>query len=255
VGVRRRWSPVLVGVVERRLLVNYRADPEVVARILPAPFRPQVVSGSAVAGICLIRLGQLRPKGVPRRLGFRSENAAHRIAVAWDTDEGVKSGVYIPRRDTNALVNVAVGGRLFPGTHHRARFSVHETPNELCVGFAASDGSTEVDARVTVAATLDGSHLFGDLDAASTFFEHGSLGYSATRDEGRFDGLELRTAAWAVEAATIDSVRSSFFADQNLFPPGSAELDCALVMRDIPVSWHPIPDRVEATEGTGVTGT
>ena len=29
--------------VERRLLVNYRADPAVVVRLLPAPFRPQLV--------------------------------------------------------------------------------------------------------------------------------------------------------------------------------------------------------------------
>jgi hypothetical protein len=31
--------------IERRLLVNYRIEPELVARLLPWPFRPQLVSG------------------------------------------------------------------------------------------------------------------------------------------------------------------------------------------------------------------
>ena len=43
------WQPRVRDEVERRLLVNYRVDPEVLARALPAPFRPQLIEGSAVA--------------------------------------------------------------------------------------------------------------------------------------------------------------------------------------------------------------
>ena len=53
--------PRLDGEIQRRLLVNYRVDPEWIARILPQPFCPQVVNGYAMAGICLIRLGSMRP--------------------------------------------------------------------------------------------------------------------------------------------------------------------------------------------------
>jgi len=58
------------------------------------PFRPQLVHGWAVAGICLIRLGRLRPSRVPSAVGLRSENAAHRIAVEWDiaADPGLRRG-------------------------------------------------------------------------------------------------------------------------------------------------------------------
>jgi hypothetical protein len=105
--------PVVESIVERRLLVNYRVDPGVAARLLPAPFRPQVVNGWAVAGVCLIRLAELRPRGLPRRLGMRSENAAHRIAVEWDAPDGTTaSGVWIPRRHTGATFNALAGGRL-----------------------------------------------------------------------------------------------------------------------------------------------
>lgn len=57
------------------------------------------------------------------------------------------------------------------------------------------------------------------------------------RDSGRLDGLELHAGRWAVERAEVHAVRSSFFEDARLFPPGSATLDCALLMRDIPVTW------------------
>ena len=79
--------PVIQGLIDRRVLVNYRCDPQHLARLLPPPFRPKLVKEVGMAGICLIRLRQIRPHGVPRFLGLGSENAAHRIAVQW-TDAG-----------------------------------------------------------------------------------------------------------------------------------------------------------------------
>src|SRR5690348_4792849 len=95
--------PVLRGLIDRRILVNYRVDPEVLARLLPAPFRPKLIHGAGIAGICLIRLKQTRPRFLPPVLGFASENAAHRIAVEWDQGEGV----FVPRRDTSSRLNAA----------------------------------------------------------------------------------------------------------------------------------------------------
>ena len=80
--------PVMAATVERRLLLNYRVDPAVVAPLLPAPLRPRLAGGAAVAGVCLIRLGDLRPAGLPVAVGVRTENAAHRIAVSWDDPAG-----------------------------------------------------------------------------------------------------------------------------------------------------------------------
>lgn len=228
--------PRLDGVIERRLLVNYRVVPDVAARLLPAPFRPQLVGGHAVAGICLIRLGQVRPSGLPL-LGLRSENAAHRIAVEWDSPDGVRTGVYIPRRDSSSLVNVWLGGRLFPGAHHRASFTVREQGPDVRVAFTAKDGSAAVTADVTATQTLQDSVLFATTSAASSFFEAGSTGYSATSGARAFDGMKLSTTAWQVEPAIVNAVTSSFFEDRDAFPAGSAVLDSALLMRAVPVSW------------------
>src|SRR5262245_8576944 len=97
--------PVIRGLIERRILANYRVDPVVLAAQLPAPFRPKVVNGWGIAGICLIRLAQVRPAGFPRWCGVSSENAAHRVAVEWDDNGAVREGVYIRRRDTDSRLN------------------------------------------------------------------------------------------------------------------------------------------------------
>jgi hypothetical protein len=109
------------------------------------------------------------------------------------------------------------------------------------VAYTSADGSAAVDVDVAVVPELTGSALFPDLAAASTFFEQGADGYSATRGGRQSDGLGLRTTAWSAEAGHVNSVHSTFFDDDRRFPPGTSRLDCALVMRDVPVAWQPLP--------------
>src|ERR1039458_6530667 len=97
--------PVIRGVIERRILVNYRVDPIVLARVLPEPFRPKLFGGVGMAGICLIRLKHMRPRILPSWLGISSENAAHRIAVQWESEGQIREGVYVLRRDTSSHLN------------------------------------------------------------------------------------------------------------------------------------------------------
>ena len=232
--------PTMHGVVDRRLLINYRLDPDVAATMIPAPFEPQLVNGWAVAGICLIRLGQMRPRGVPARLRLTSENAAHRFAVQWRDETGLRTGVYIPTRHSAAMVNVAAGDRLFPGRHERADFQNTESADAIAVAFTARDSQTFVDAAVGVRDELADSQLFASTAEASNFFRAGAAGFSPTRRSGRLDGLELRTTAWRIEAADIRHVRSSFFDDRDAFRAGTIHLDSALVMRDVAVEWHSV---------------
>ncbi|MBN8600691.1 MAG: DUF2071 domain-containing protein [Planctomycetes bacterium] len=229
--------PVIQGVIERRILANYRVDPEVVARVLPKPFRPQLVRGFAIAGICLIRLKNVRPKLWPFPWGIHSENAAHRIAVEWDAQGQTRSGVYIPRRDSSSLLNSFAGGTLFPGEHHYATFKVQESDSHLSVNVNSYDNSTRIHVSGHVQDFVE-TNLFSSLTEASDFFAKGSLGYSATHDSRRFDGLELRCSTWQVEPLAIERMESSFFDDKNRFPTGSIHFDCALLMRNVQHEWH-----------------
>jgi hypothetical protein len=239
-GVR---IPVLRGVIKRRILVNFRADPSVVQRVLPAPFKPKRHQDYSLVGICLIRLEQIRPVGLPAVLGLASENAAHRIAVTWRDAAGIdREGVFIPRRDTGSLLNRMAGGRLFPGEHNPAKFNVVDIAGNVDYSMNSLDGQVKVELTGKDAEALPAQSCFSCMAEASTFFEGGSLGYSVTSSGERLDGLTLHTLTWKVRALQVSRVHPSFFEDATRFPPGSVVFDHALIMRDIPHEWHQADD-------------
>lgn len=241
------------GLIDRRVLLNYRVDPAVLERVLPAPFRPKLYGGHGVGGVCMIRFRQLRPRFVPAWLGLSSENAAHRIAVQWQQDGEHKEGVFIPRRDTSAWFNRTFGGRIFPGLFQRSRFEVRETGAAVSIRIIRSDGGTEIAFAGHVAEGLPKTSIFPSLEEAAGFFSLGATGYSATRTAGRYHGMELHSLNWSVTPLAIDEARSCFFDDEKRFPPESIELDCALLMRGIEHEWHSRPDLYLSSSAKGLT--
>lgn len=239
--------PTVRGVIDRRILVNYRVDPGVLARQLPEPFRPKVVGGFGMVGICLIRLRHVRPAFLPAWMGIGSENAAHRTAVEWEENGERREGVYVRRRDTNSRLNTWLGGRLFPGVHHHARFDVDETEDRYTVRLESDDDAMSLAVVGRRVDALPPGSVFESLDEASAFFEAGSLGYSPNADGSRYEGLELRCHDWNVEPLAVDEVHSSVFEDESRFPSGSITFDCALLMRGIHHEWHGRPAPCGAT--------
>lgn len=222
--------------IERRLLVNYRIDPEVVAPLLPPPFRPQLVSGQAVGGVCFIRLGRFRPGHLPRVPRLTTENAAHRFAVEWGDPGQPRTGVYVPRRDTSSRITAAAGGKVFPGWYRLARFEVSEPGGEVHVDVTSRDDGTQL-AVVAAPAAVLASELFATLDDAVDFFRRGALGFSPAARTGCLDGVRLHSDSWAAQPMTVRRMRSSLFDDTMIFPPGTCSLDCALLMRNLPARW------------------
>ena len=222
--------------IERRLLINYRIDPEVVGRHLPAPFRPQLVSGWAVGGVCFIRLGNLRPAHFPRAVGLTTENVAHRFAVEWDDDTGNHVGVFIPRRATDSRLTALCGDRVFPGAHRLARFGVHEDGQTLRITVATRDGGLGLSVIAREGAAF-GSQLFGSLEDAIDFFRQGTLGYSPSGPDARLAGVRLECQQWDARPVGVDAMTSTMFDDVHGFPKGSCSLDCGLVIRDLRARW------------------
>ena len=225
--------------IRRRLLVNFRIDPEVAQAQLPKPFRPKLHGGYAVGGVCLIRLEEIRPRFMPRVLGLSSENAAHRFAVTWSDEEGEHEGVYIPRRDSGSLMNHLAGGRLFSGEHHRAQFTVTDDNDAIDIRMQSADGAVSLHVAAAAAPELAKGSVFESLQQASDFFEPGSLGYSAMSN-GTLEATRLHTHRWSVAPLHVDAVESSYFGDVSRFPPGSVTFDCALIMRDIDHEWESV---------------
>lgn len=211
-------------------------------RVLPPPFRPKLHRGKAIAGICLIRLEEIRPKRFPTLAGISSENAAHRIAVVWEKQGVEQEAVYIPRRDTGSMINHLAGGRLFPGEHQLATFNVQDEGDRIDFRMKSRDGVTEVRFSGAVADDLPAGSSFGSVEEASKFFEAGSLGYSARAHGEGVDGLRFKTESWLVRPLALSAMYSSFFANRDLFPEGSVEFDCALIMRNIAHEWIAAPE-------------
>lgn len=232
--------PTIRGIIDRRILINYTGDPDIIRKMIPQPFRPKIYKGKAIVGICLIRLKQITPKGLPGFIGISSENAAHRIAVEWTENGVIKEGVYIPRRDTSSFLNTLAGGCLFPGRHFHAKFNVKENDGHYHISIESSDGTTiSVDGHKTH--QLNQDSIFQTLDNASRFFETGSTGYSPNGD--KFDGLTLKTINWKIEPLEVTSVQSSFFQNAVDFPTGSVRFDNALLMTKIAHEWQSVQQK------------
>jgi hypothetical protein len=226
--------PIIKGIIDRRILINYQIDKEVLENYLPKPFRPKLVNGKGIAGICLIRLKEIRPKGLPKQIGISSENGAHRIAVEWTENGELKEGVFIPRRDTSSKLNALAGGTLFPGIHHLASFTVNEKDGNYEVSFVSAD-NTSLSIKASETESWNKESVFENLECVSDFFENGSVGYSP--DKNSFEGLQLKAYNWKVSLLEVKSVRSSFFENEAIFPKGSVKFDNALLMKDIEHEW------------------
>jgi hypothetical protein len=223
-------------VIERRLLVSYRIDPGRVEALLPRPFRPQLVNGHAVGGVCFIRMSSLRPAGLPRVAGLVTENVAHRFAVEWDDAEGSHTGVYVPRRDTNSRITAALGASIFPGAYHYARFHVTESAEVIRIDVQSHDREVSLSVAAAPAAWL-ASGLFTSLDEATGFFRGGATGFSPSSASGCLDGVRLHSNDWSARPMSVAAMTSSLFDDAAIFPAGSCVLDSALLMANITARW------------------
>ncbi|HVH98593.1 MAG TPA: DUF2071 domain-containing protein [Enhygromyxa sp.] len=232
--------PTLEGLIRRRILVNFRIDLEVARTLVPEPLELDVHGGWAHAGICLIRLEQIRPTCSPIEIGIASENVAHRFAVT-RPGEPPQSGVFVPRRDTDNLLNRIAGGRLFPGRHGRARFVVDDAlrdGGDLALSIHGEDGlAITVRGRPTKA--WPSTSVFEALDQASAFYSRGVRGWSPN-GRGELEAVDLCISQWRCTAFELDALHSSYFADTERFPAGSVEFDHALFMQDIQHEWHAV---------------
>ena len=232
--------PTIKGIIDRRILINYTVDPEIIAKLIPPPFRPKIYNNKAVVGICLIRLKHIRPKGFPKFTGISSENGAHRIAVEWEENGETKEGVYIPRRDSSSIFNNLVGGRIFPGKHFLAKFKVAEENGNYNVSFVSSD-NTSISIEAERTKQFSPNSIFKNIENASSFFEKGALGYSPNGN--KFEGLLLKTFEWIVEPLEVKSVYSSFFENSDYFPKGAVQFDNALLMTKIEHEWSSVEQK------------
>jgi Uncharacterized conserved protein (COG2071) len=244
--------PVIEGVIARRMLLNFCADPRIVQRLLPPPLEVDDHEGHAIVGVCLIRLENLRPHGVPSTLGLASENMAHRVAIRYPTRDGMRPGVFIWRRETDQRMVELLGGRIFPGVHHHACFRVREGAGNLQMDVSSENGESNVSFSARVAREWSATPGFHTFEEVSEFFRKGDCGFSCSLRGNELEGLQLKTLRWEMKPMEVETQRCAFYLDSSRFPQGSVEFDCGLLMQGLPHEWHQITDVPElATDPTG----
>jgi hypothetical protein len=218
---------------ERRILVNYRIDPDVAARVVPRPFTPDLVDGFAVGGLCIVQLRLRRP--MPQ---LPVVSVAHRFAVT--VPDGTPA-VYVPRRDTSSAIASLAGGRLVPGVQQRAHITSRTDGSRTSVEIRSHDERMRVDLDAEVAARHPRSSVFADVEQASTMLRCAPVGYSRSRRPDRFDAVELCSDDWQLAPLAVERLASSYFDDERIFPASSIGFDSAFVMTDVAHRWRPLP--------------
>lgn len=229
--------PIIEGVIDRRILINYRVERSVLRKLLPTPFQPVVVNGYGIVGIDFLRFRQLRAKGLPAYLGFSSENAAHRISVEWEELGVLKRGLYMPRLDTDSYTTTIACGRVFPGLHHKSRFDFEEEAGRYSVRMKNRDG-TAIKIAASESSAFPMESIFEDFYQAARFFARDRVAYSPRFEKTIFDGVALKCKNWKVQPLRVSALMASYFQQNTLFPKGSIYFDHALVMKQIEHEWH-----------------
>ena len=227
----------MTGTMARRMLVNWRIEPEAARRVLPGVVRPKLVDGYAIAGLCLVRLERMRLAYWPPWIGLASENVAARMGIEWDSPTGLRQGVLIFRRDTASRSNAFFGPHFGYGVHSPAAISVNTAPGRIDIAMASGDGFHTADLSASDAPAIMPGSLFGTLEQAATFFRGGECGYSPTDRPGHWHGVGLRLGRWDLVPMAIRRARSSWI--ESWFG-AAATLDSAFIMRNIEHTWRHI---------------
>lgn len=219
------------GLCSRRIILNWRVNPDGLQKILPAPF------------ICIIELEEMRPKGMPAFVGMRSINAAPRIAVEWPHEDSFEQGVYIPHRYTSAKWNTVVSKlRFFPTASGAGDIEVEESEDGRISAHAVAPDGMRLSFSGQAAGALDENSIFKSTQEASDFLKAAQVAYSPkeireSSDIGlEFDAIKLKTYEWQASALSKNEAECTFISDN--FKGDEANFDSALIMRGIGHEWH-----------------
>jgi len=225
-------SPAVSGVVESRILVNFRVGLDTLDTVLPEPFRGREVgeTGVGIGTVCFTKVTKARPWFVPESLSVGFETATHRISAAVEGEGGTTFCVYVPQREVSSRFCSVVGGFLLPTDFDRAEFQTKENDGARLI---RADGIKFAGAKMyeTDRDGVNDDSVFYSLESASKFLCEGGVEYS--KSGGGYGGVEFRTDETIIEPIDVTEAHSSYFEKMG------ARFDSAFRMRDVEGKWIP----------------
>jgi hypothetical protein len=230
----------LTGMMDWRILINFKTELKMLREYLPAPFEPRNHLGFGMAGVCLLNQRNQRIKGLPSALGLHSYQALYWIAVNWEELGETRQGYYIPVRYTSSLLQVAAGGRGYPGLFRLARFKVDQTDQRVKIRMQARDGA-ELQLEAKTGRSFPSGSVMRGLPTSQAFFQGPMLSVSPRYKQLVFDRLELQAGSSPLEPLRIEALDDTFFKNISQFSPRSVLFDHALIQTGGKHEWvqHP----------------
>ena len=232
--------------LESRCLVYYRADPAVVAGLLPERIRPSVYRGQALVGLCWTRCVPLGQKLLPRR---GSRGGGGRAGLEhWDElafcfpvephgagrsapkrPERPERKVWIDRRETSPGFAAHWIGRLVRDGAEPARFEVEDHAGGL--ELLVRHGDAEELRLVAEVAEEPLGSLFLSVRQVEEYLERSGSLHPRNPFVPEAPPLSVGAAAngggWGLEPLTVRELACPYFEDEARFPSGSLTLDSA----------------------------
>lgn len=225
--------PAMDATIERRIFVTYRADPDAVRPLVPERYDLRLTDGWAIGGVCLLRLGNTRPRHMPRWVGVSSENAAHRISIVGPDGE---PAIWSPRRDTDSHLTARLGRTLYPSAPGTARFDIGQDDERFNVQAVDADGHTVASIDATRTDALATTSVFADVAALDDYYRSTRHGYSPTSDPESDGCITVDFEQGEITPLAVRRSHSTVF--DPLVAAGSAALDHVVLMRQLSSTWQ-----------------
>jgi len=167
---------------------------------------------------------------VPAFAGVTLRAVAHRISVEWDDgSEGVAIGVFVPMRQTDSPLAVALGGRWFPGAHERARVEVSASDGQLR-WMADPRGPDGYRVRVEASIPSQGA-LSTEVEPVAATCVSADVGLSPDH-RGVLEGARMEPDHRRLREVVIDDLESGFLSSF-----ATAQVAPSYLMADVGVTW------------------
>ncbi len=216
------------GLVESRVMINYKVELSVLRQRLPRPFRPRSVSGYGMAGFDLFRLA---PTGLWRRKP--SLLAVHRIEAEADFEGSRLAGAYVLRCDVPPGLRSRAFRAFFPHVMHTARLHWEETEAGQHLLRIGREQEPWIQVRAHEGKRFPFDSVMGELETASNFFAKSQVWFAPRYSHTLFEQRRWAFSPWEVQPLLIDGLEAPYFRKIMRFPKGAYFFDHALLLKNL----------------------
>lgn len=201
-------NPVtLSGRIEKCWLFTFRTPVEAVRSLVPDRLELLERNGFAFWNVVACEVAQMRPKGMPSRIGVRFRQVAYRLYVRYKPKGTPIEGLYFLRSDCDKRL-MALGGKWLTDFHF------HHSPIALDADSLDVGGEMSAHAEINRSeiATLSEGSAFDSLYQAKAVLKYKPFGISATSNcKMNVVSIQRDERKWVSKLVAVRNQQWEFF--------------------------------------------